>query len=85
MNEIAGKNIIITGAAHGMGRLLAMQMARLGGRVVVYDVAAEALEAVVDGIGAAGGGGARLRLRRLRSSGGPCQLGGVCQGQILSR
>ncbi len=55
MNEIAGGNIIITGAAQGMGRLLAMQMARLGGRVVVYDVAAEALEAVVDGIGAAGG------------------------------
>ena len=30
-------------------------MARLGGRVVIYDVAAEALEAVVDEIGAAGG------------------------------
>ena len=38
-----------------MGRLIAMEMARLGGRVVVYDVAAEALEALVDEIGAAGG------------------------------
>ena len=39
MSEITGKNIIITGGARGMGRLMAMKMARLGGRVVVYDVA----------------------------------------------
>ena len=38
-----------------MGRQIALKMARLGGRVVVYDVAAEALEAVVDEIAAAGG------------------------------
>lgn len=31
-----------------------MEMARLGGRVVVYDVAAQALEALVDEIGASG-------------------------------
>ena len=37
-----------------MGRLMAMKMARLGGRVVVYDVAAGALEALVDEICAAG-------------------------------
>ena len=45
MSEITGKNIVLTGGARGMGRLMAMKMARLGGRVVVYDVAAEALEA----------------------------------------
>jgi all-trans-retinol dehydrogenase (NAD+) len=55
MSEIAGKNVIITGGARGMGRLMAMKMALLGGRVVVYDVAAEALEAVVDEIRTAGG------------------------------
>jgi all-trans-retinol dehydrogenase (NAD+) len=54
MSEIAGKNVIVTGGARGMGRLMAMKMARLGGRVVVYDVAAQALEALVDEIGAAG-------------------------------
>ena len=55
MSEIAGKNVIITGGARGMGRLMAIKMALLGGRVVVYDVAAEALEAVVDEIRTAGG------------------------------
>jgi all-trans-retinol dehydrogenase (NAD+) len=55
MSEIAGKNVVITGGARGMGRLMAVKMARLGGRVVVYDVAIEALEAVVDEITAAGG------------------------------
>jgi all-trans-retinol dehydrogenase (NAD+) len=55
MSEIAGKNVVITGGARGMGRLMAMEMAWLGGRVIVYDVAAEALEAVVDEVRAAGG------------------------------
>jgi all-trans-retinol dehydrogenase (NAD+) len=55
MSEIAGKNVVITGGALGMGRQMAVKMARLGGRVVVYDVAVEALEAVVDEITAAGG------------------------------
>src|SRR5919112_623861 len=55
MSEIVGKNIVITGGARGIGRQIAMKMARLGGRVVVYDVAAEALEAIVDEIVAAGG------------------------------
>jgi all-trans-retinol dehydrogenase (NAD+) len=55
MSEIAGKNIIITGGARGMGRLMAMKMALLGGRVVIYDVAAEALEDIVDEIRTAGG------------------------------
>lgn len=54
MSEIAGKNVVITGGARGMGRLMAIKMARLGGRVVIYDVATQALEALVDEIGAAG-------------------------------
>jgi all-trans-retinol dehydrogenase (NAD+) len=55
MSEIAGKNVIITGGARGIGRQMALKIARLGGRVIVYDVAAEALEAVVDEITAADG------------------------------
>ena len=55
MSEIAGKNVVITGGARGMGRLMAVKMALLGGRVVIYDVAAEALEDIVDEIRTAGG------------------------------
>jgi all-trans-retinol dehydrogenase (NAD+) len=55
MSEISGKNVVITGGARGMGRQMALKMARLGGRVIVYDVAAEALEAVVDEIAVTGG------------------------------
>jgi all-trans-retinol dehydrogenase (NAD+) len=55
MSEIVGKNVVITGGARGIGRQIAIKMARLGGRIVVYDVAAEALEAIVDEIVAAGG------------------------------
>ena len=55
MSEIVGKNVVITGGAHGIGRQIAVNMARLGGRIVVYDVAAEALQAIVDEIVAAGG------------------------------
>ena len=54
MSEIAGKNIVITGGAYGMGRLMAVKMARLGGRVILYDLDATALKAVVDEIGATG-------------------------------
>lgn len=52
MSEIAGKNIVISGGARGIGRLMAVKMARLGGRVILYDLNAAALEAVVDEIGA---------------------------------
>jgi len=55
MSEILGKVVVITGGARGIGRQMAVKVARLGGRVVVYDVAAEALKAAVDEITAAGG------------------------------
>ncbi len=48
MSEISGKTIVITGGASGMGRLLALKTARLGGTVVVYDVDSGALDAVVE-------------------------------------
>jgi all-trans-retinol dehydrogenase (NAD+) len=55
MTEISGSNIVITGSARGMGRLMALKMARLGGRVLVFDVDAGALEAVVGEVRASGG------------------------------
>jgi all-trans-retinol dehydrogenase (NAD+) len=47
MTEIAGRHVLVTGGASGIGRLLAHRMAALGGRVSVWDIQGEALAAVV--------------------------------------
>ena len=47
MTEISGKNVVITGGASGLGRSLALKIARLGGTVVIYDPDDGALDAVV--------------------------------------
>lgn len=48
MTGISGKTIVITGGAHGIGRLMALKMSRLGGTVVIYDLDAGALDTVVE-------------------------------------
>lgn len=48
MTQIAGSTILITGGARGIGRLLALKMARLGGNVVLWDVDGEGLRQVVE-------------------------------------
>jgi len=48
VTDIAGKNILITGGASGLGRLAALEMARLGGRLVIWDVNADGLARVVE-------------------------------------
>jgi all-trans-retinol dehydrogenase (NAD+) len=47
MTEIAGTHVLVTGGASGIGRLVAQRMAALGGRVSVWDIRPEALDAVV--------------------------------------
>ncbi|MCK5797821.1 MAG: SDR family oxidoreductase [Deltaproteobacteria bacterium] len=47
MTDIAGKNVLITGGASGIGRLMALRAADRGGRVIVWDIDAAALEAVL--------------------------------------
>ena len=47
MTEISGKTVVITGGASGMGRLMALEMAKLGGTLVVYDLDPGALDEVV--------------------------------------
>jgi all-trans-retinol dehydrogenase (NAD+) len=47
VSQIAGRNILITGGASGIGRLMALEMARLGGNVVIWDVNTAGLDAVV--------------------------------------
>ena len=36
--SVAGKIILVTGAGHGIGRELALQLSRLGARLVLWDV-----------------------------------------------
>jgi len=47
MTEIAGRHVLVTGGASGIGRLVAHRMAALGGRISLWDVRREALDAVV--------------------------------------
>ncbi|MGB3634095.1 MAG: SDR family oxidoreductase [Rubrobacteraceae bacterium] len=50
MTRISGKTIVITGGASGMGRSMALKMAKSGGTVVLYDLDASALDAVIEEI-----------------------------------
>lgn len=54
-NHVAGKVIVITGAAGGFGRLVAQKTAALGARVVGADVDEAALQATVASIAEQGG------------------------------
>jgi len=45
MSEFYQKNVLITGAAHGIGKLMAGMVADLGGNLIISDVNAAGLEA----------------------------------------
>jgi all-trans-retinol dehydrogenase (NAD+) len=55
MSDYAGRTVLVTGAASGMGRLLALRFAAEGASVVLWDVNAQGLDAVRAEIAAAGG------------------------------
>jgi short-subunit dehydrogenase len=44
MTQLRGKNVLITGAAHGIGKLMAEKISCLGGSVILCDVNREGLE-----------------------------------------
>ena len=54
MQEFAGKVAVVTGAASGIGRALAMRFARAGMKVVLADVEAGALSEAARAVGAGG-------------------------------
>jgi len=59
MSDYAGRTVLVTGAASGIGRLLALRFAAEGASVVLWDVNAQGLDAVRAEIAAAGGGTSR--------------------------
>jgi all-trans-retinol dehydrogenase (NAD+) len=50
MTDIAGRRAVITGAANGIGRILAYELAQAGASVVLWDIDARGLERVRDGL-----------------------------------
>jgi NAD(P)-dependent dehydrogenase (short-subunit alcohol dehydrogenase family) len=55
MSYFAGKRILITGAGSGLGRRMALSMAREGGGIIAWDINAEALEKVLSELKMASG------------------------------
>lgn len=60
--RLAGKNVLVTGAAQGMGAAVAEEYARHGAKVCVADLNIEGCEAVVARIKAQGGEAIAVRL-----------------------
>lgn len=47
-NRFAGKTVIVTGAASGIGQATALRIAKEGGRVIAADISKERLDALVE-------------------------------------
>ena len=59
MTDVHGRIALVTGGASGIGRLLALELARRGATPVVWDVDEARLSAAVDELGRLSGGRAR--------------------------
>lgn len=47
MTDFAGRNVLVTGAASGIGRLMSSRIAALGGRMILWDVDQPRLDTLV--------------------------------------
>lgn len=61
MNRFAGKSVVVTGAASGIGRATARRLASEGGKVACLDVAIDAVEKLVAEISESGGQAVAVR------------------------
>ena len=59
--DVRARGAVVTGGASGIGRAIALALAREGARVVVADVDAHGMDEVVDQIGARGGKAVAIR------------------------
>lgn len=55
MTALSNRNVLITGAAGGIGRLMALRIAARGGRLILWDLDEAGLAAVAAEVAAAGG------------------------------
>jgi all-trans-retinol dehydrogenase (NAD+) len=55
MTDLRGKNVLVTGAASGIGRLLAREVAAEGANLVLWDIAHPELKAVTEELRMGGG------------------------------
>lgn len=78
MADVAGKGVVVTGAARGIGRAIAARLAREGARLVVNDVDAAELTVTAAAIGAHPVPGDAA------STGGVAELLGAARGQLGS-
>lgn len=46
--EIRGKTIVLTGAGNGLGRALALELAKQGCKAIIWDIDAEGLKKTVE-------------------------------------
>ena len=58
--DLTGRIALVTGAARGLGRCFAVNLAAAGAKVACVDINAEALAEEISEIQAAGGTGTRL-------------------------